>query len=165
MPKMSYKNKTATPNEDANYRLWRLLNHTVFLIIRSREKELNQFGINLEEAYVLDILNINKGTASIQEIVNVMLYPHHSISTLLKNMALKGLIKKRKSNTDARQYNVNITSKGAALFSKITRNSINETFSRLKPRAQNILYIKLRKLALSAYKTMGKKPHPRMFVR
>ena len=165
MPKMSNNNKTAIPNEDANFRLWRLLNHTVFLIILSREKELNQFGINMEEAYVLDILNTRNRTASIQEIVNVTIYPHHSISTLLRNMVLNGLIKKSKSNTDARQYNVNITPKGAALYSKITMNSINETFSRLKPRAQSILYIKLRKLALSAYKTMGKKPHPRMFVR
>lgn len=165
MPKISEKNKPITIDESANYGLWRLLNHTVFLIIRSREKELNQFGISIEEAYVLDILNINQGTASIQEIVNITIYPHHSISTLLTNMALKGLIKKRKSDIDARQYNVSITPKGAALFSKLTRNSINETFSRLTPRTQSILYTKLRKLALSAYKTIGIKPHPRMFVR
>jgi DNA-binding MarR family transcriptional regulator len=161
---MSYKNQTETSSDAAAFNLWRLLNHTVFMITRSREKELTQYNTNIEQAYVLDILNSRNGTTSIQDIVNTTLIQHHSISTLLSRMALQGLIKKNKSTADARQYDIVITPKGEALFSKITRNSITDIFSVLTPRDQNGLHIKLKKLVLKAYKVAGKKPHPNIFL-
>jgi DNA-binding MarR family transcriptional regulator len=165
MKKMSDNSQPEASNSDAAaFKLWRLLNHTVFLIIRSREKELAQYGVNLGQAYVLDILHTKHGSATIQDIVAITLLQHHSISTTLNRMALQGLIKKTKRTSDARQYNVIITPKGEALFNKITRNSITDIFSSLSERDQKGLYIKLKKLVVKAYKVLGKKRHPNIFI-
>jgi DNA-binding MarR family transcriptional regulator len=160
---MNTKTRTEKSSKTDTFDLWRMFNHTVYLIVRSRQQELAQYGLNIEQAYVLDILHSKNGTASIQDIVNTTLIQHHSISTLLSRMALQGLIKKNKSTADARQYNIVLTPKGAALFNKITRSSIADIFSVLTPRDQNGLRLKLKKLMLKAYKALGKKPHFEMF--
>jgi DNA-binding MarR family transcriptional regulator len=79
-------------------------------------------------------------------------------------MAVQGLVKKTKRTSDARQYDVMITPKGEALFSKITRNSITEIFGELSPRDQKGFYIKLKKLMVKAYKVLGIKHQSNIFL-
>src|SRR4030042_1661058 len=119
---------------DVDFNLWRFLNHTAFMINRSRQKELAQYGVTLEQAQVLDILHQGRGMATISDIVNITLRQHHSISTLVSRMAMQGLVKKVRNASDARPYNVTITEKGRALFRAITRDSITEIFSCLSER-------------------------------
>jgi len=157
---MSTKNQPETPNTDADFALWRLINHTTFLINRSREKELAQFHITPEQAHVMDVLHNSGGTSTIQNIVNITMRQHHSISTLLNRMALQGLIKKTKNPHDARQYSVTFTTKGQTLFNKITHHTITEVFSVLSERDQKGLNVKLKKLMFKAYKVLGKKFQP-----
>jgi DNA-binding MarR family transcriptional regulator len=154
---MSTENQPGAPHTDTDFALWRLLNHTTFVINRSREKELAQFHITPEQAHVMDVLHHSGGTATIQDIVNITMRQHHSISTLLNRMTLQGLIKKTKSPTDARQYSVTFTPKGQTLFSKITHDTITEIFSVLSERDQKGLHIKLKKLMMKTYKVLGKK--------
>ncbi|MHB8104319.1 MAG: MarR family winged helix-turn-helix transcriptional regulator [Dehalococcoidales bacterium] len=161
---MSKKDRSQVPTNEASFNLWRLFNHTVFIIIRTREQELAKFGLTMEQAYVLDMLNTSHGIVTIQAIVNTTLLRHHYVSTLLSRMALQGLIKKVRSTTDARQFDIMMLPKGQSLFNKITRNSITEILSELSVREQNSISIKLRKLMLKAYKLIGRKLQPNIFV-
>ena len=96
-----------TTDKDTDFRLWRLLDHTRFVISRSREKELARFGMTPEQAHVLDILHQSGGKATIQEIVNITMRQHHSISTLVGRRAKQGPVKK---NTGAPPTPASITS-------------------------------------------------------
>ncbi|OGO33178.1 MAG: hypothetical protein A2Z29_08655 [Chloroflexi bacterium RBG_16_56_11] len=149
-----------TTDKDTDFRLWRLLDHTRFVISRSREKELARFGMTPEQAHVLDILHQSGGKATIQEIVNITMRQHHSISTLVGRMAKQGLVKKIRSASDSRQYNVNITEKGRALFQSITRRSVEEIFGDLTERDKKALQKVLKKLQVKAYQSLGKKYRP-----
>jgi DNA-binding MarR family transcriptional regulator len=144
-------------NDDVSFRLWRFLYHTAFVINRSRQKELAQYGVTPEQAHVLDILHQSRGKVTIQDIVNITMRQHHSISTLVGRMVMQGLVKKVRSPADARQYNVNITEKGKALFRTITRDSITDIFSCLSKRDMQGLDNGLKKLMTKAYQALIKK--------
>ncbi len=144
-------------NNDINFQLWRLLDHTRFVIARSRKKELSQYGLTPEQAHVLDILNRSGGMVIIQEIVNITMRQHHSISTLVNRMAKQGLVNRIRSVSDARQYNVIITEKGQALFRTTTRNSITDIFSGLSEGDKKGLDKGLKRLLAKAYQVLGKK--------
>ena len=143
-------------DDDVDFNLWRFLNHTAFMINRSRQKELAQYGVTPEQAQVLDILHQGRGMATISDIVNITLRQHHSISTLVSRMAMQGLVKKVRNASDARRYNVTITEKGRALFRAITRDSITEIFSCLSERDRQGLDKGLKKLMEKAYRALIK---------
>ncbi|OGN94883.1 MAG: hypothetical protein A2Y89_01030 [Chloroflexi bacterium RBG_13_51_18] len=143
-------------DDDVDFNLWRFLNHTAFMINRSRQKELAQYGVTPEQAQVLDILHQGRGMATISDIVNITLRQHHSISTLVSRMAMQGLVKKVRNASDARRYNVTITEKGRALFRAITRDSITEIFSCLSERDRQELDKGLKKLMEKAYRALIK---------
>jgi len=147
-------------NNDIDFNLWRILNHTGFVIARSRKKELAQYGLTPEQAHILDILHHSGGTVTIQGIVTITMRQHHSISTLVDRMAKQGLVKKLKSASDARQYDVITTEKGQTLFSRTTRNAITDIFSALSGREKKELDTGLKKLRAKAYKLLGKKYQP-----
>ena len=156
---MSKANSDYNPflrDDDVSFQLWRLLYHTAFLINRSRQKELAQYGVTPEQAHVLDILYQSRGTAKIRDIVKITMRQHHSISTLINRMAAQGLVKKVRSSTDARQYNVTITEKGKVLFRTITRHSITDIFSCLSGRDRQGLDTGLKRLMAKAYQALEK---------
>ncbi len=144
-------------DDDTDLALWRFLNHTAFVINRSRRKELARYGLTLEQAYVLDILHHNRGSATIQDIVKITLRRHHSISTLVNRMAAQGLVKKVRSASDARKYNVTITAKGRTLFRTMTRDSIKDIFSCLSAGEKEGLDKGLKKLLFKAFQALDKK--------
>jgi len=147
-------------DSDINFSLWRILNHTGFVIARSRKKELAQYGLTPEQAHILDILHHSGGTVTIQGIVDITMRQHHSISTLVDRMSKQGLVKKVKNASDARQYDVMITKKGQELFGGTTRKSITDIFSALSAREKKELEKGLKKLRARAYKLLGKKYQP-----
>ncbi len=144
-------------DDDTDFALWRFLNHTAFVINRSRQKELAQYGLTPEQAHVLDILHQSHGSATIQDIVNITLRQHHSISTLVCRMAAQGIVKKVRSASDARQYNVTITAKGRALYRTMTRDSVKEIFSCLSSEEREELDKGLKKLLLKAFQELDEK--------
>jgi len=156
---MSRANSDFNPflrDDDVSFGLWRLLYHTAFVINRSRQKELAQYGVTPEQAHVLDILYQSRGMATIRDIVNITMRQHHSISTLVGRMATQGLLKKVRSPADARQYNVVITEKGKKLFRTITRRSITDIFSCLSDSDRQALDNRLKKLMEKAYQAIEK---------
>lgn len=157
---MNINDNRPSRDNDIDFSLWRILNHTTFVIARSRKKELAQYGLTSEQAHILDILHHSGGTVTIQGIVAITMRQHHSISTLVDRMAKQGLVNKVKSASDARQYDVIITEKGRALFSRTTKNAITAIFSALSGREKKELDTGLKKLRARAYKLLGKKYQP-----
>jgi DNA-binding MarR family transcriptional regulator len=145
---------------DKNFELWRLLDHTGFMISRSREKELSRYGLSPEQAHILYILNKSNGATTIQDILKITMRQHHSISTLVNRMSMQGLVNKARSKEDARRFVLSITEKGQALFRSITRNSIDEIFSGLSEENKKGLDRGLKTLLAKAYQALGKKYQP-----
>jgi DNA-binding MarR family transcriptional regulator len=149
-------NSNEIPQTDADFALWRVLDHTRFMVSRLREQELDQFGITPEMAHILDILSQNNGSATMNELVEITVRRHHSISTQIERMTKLGLVKKVKSRKDHRGYNILITEKGHELFKRVTRDSIKTTFSCLSEDDKKGLGIRLRALMIQAYELNGK---------
>ena len=90
------------------------------------------------------------------ELADITVRRHHSISTQIERMAKQGTVKKIKNQKDLRQYNVLITRKGQELFKQITRDSIKKAFSCLSEEDKKGLDIRLNALLMNAYKINGK---------
>ncbi|MCR4393211.1 MAG: MarR family transcriptional regulator [Dehalococcoidales bacterium] len=148
---MNQSEREGKPEVDLDFVLWRVLDHTRFMISRLREKELDQFGITPEMSYILDILTQRGGTTTINEIAEITMRKHHSISTQIARMAKQGLVKKIKNHKDLRGYDIVITEKGQDLFKRITRDSIREVFSCLSIEDKKALDIRLKALLMHAY--------------
>jgi DNA-binding MarR family transcriptional regulator len=126
---MAPRKKEKWVEDDPNFTLWRLFDHTRFMVARLREKELGQFGLTPEQTHILYILSHHEGPASINFIVNVTQRQHHSISTQIDRMTKQGLVSRNRTPEDARRYEVKITKKGQDLLDKVPRNSVTRSFS------------------------------------
>jgi DNA-binding MarR family transcriptional regulator len=122
-------NNQEQPNVEPVFALWRLFEHTRFMISRIREKELDQFGLTPEQTRILDILAQHKGPITINYIVEITQRQHHSISTQIDRMFRQGLVSRSRTPEDARKYEVSITKRGMALVNKVTRDSIDHIFA------------------------------------
>jgi DNA-binding MarR family transcriptional regulator len=139
-----------------NFSLWKLLDHTRFMVSRSREMELAEFGLTPEQSHVLEILRQNAGKTTINEIVDITQRQHHSISTLINRMTKQGLVVKKKDLNDNRKYDVVITKKGKQLTNKMTTRSVEEVFSCLADAEKVELRNHLNCLLLKSYAVLGK---------
>ena len=92
-----------------NHGLWRLLDHTRFMISRLREKELDEFGLTPEQVHILDIISHTKGYTTINDIVEITQRKHNSISTQIDRMAKQGLVSRKRNSVDNRKYEITIT--------------------------------------------------------
>jgi DNA-binding MarR family transcriptional regulator len=146
----------STTQEDNDFGLWRLLDHTRFMISRLRQRELDQVGLTPEQAYILDILEKYGGMTTINRLVEVTMRRHHSISTQIVRMVKQGLVKKKVSPKDHREFEISITPKGRELFSQISRESIKQAFSCLSKEDKKELDTRLKSLLIHAYNLNGK---------
>jgi DNA-binding MarR family transcriptional regulator len=152
---MEKPREVGIPDYEENYKLWRLLDHTHFMISRLRGKELNEFGLTREQVYILDILAHSDGKSTMNNIMNITQRKHHSVSTQIDRMAKQGLISKKKNSDDSRQYEVSITKRGRALHAHIPRDSFNKTFSCLSENNKQELRSNLNCLLERAYTLHG----------
>ena len=156
---MNQKNKVPEIVMD-NFSLWRFLDHTRFVIARNREMELSRYGLTPEQSHILNILVQKGGSSTINEIVDITLRQHHSISTLINRMSKQELVKKIKTPNDNRIYQVVITPKGESLLNKVTHESIDMVFSGLSEREKRELQTHLNRLMTKGYKMLGKNLKP-----
>jgi DNA-binding MarR family transcriptional regulator len=139
-----------------DFSLWRILDHTRFMIARSREMELSRYGLTPEQSHILDILHESDGATTINQLVDITQRQHHSISTLINRMARQGLVDRRTSPVDRRKYEVAITGKGEALVGRMTRESVDRVFAALSREEKRCLRASLMLLMKGAYETLGK---------
>ncbi len=149
------------PATDTAFTLWRILDHARFTIARSREMELARLGLTPEQSHVLDILHESGGSTTINELVDITLRQHHSISTLIDRMNKQKLLTKRKSGTDKRQYEVVITEKGKDLVKNMTRESINTIFACLTKEEMDLMKLHLTRLGDEAYRVLKEELEPK----
>ncbi len=147
---------------DPGFSLWRILDHTRFIIARSREKELARYGLTPEQSHVLDILQESNGSTTINQLVELTQRQHHSISTLIDRMTKQGLVSKHKGREDRRRYEVFITPKGQELAERMSRESISAIFSTLSESDMDKLRAILRRLDASAREELRKDEDPRL---
>jgi DNA-binding MarR family transcriptional regulator len=145
-----------------DFALWRLFDHTRFMIARNREMELARYGLTPEQSHVLTILYLKGGSTTINEIVEITMRQHHSISTLINRMTKQELVKKIKTPTDNRIYQVVITAKGEKLLQKVTQDSITTAFSSLSEKEKLQLWSSLECLLAKSYEMLGKKLRPQL---
>jgi DNA-binding MarR family transcriptional regulator len=119
------KKEIQTTNVDPDFSLWRMLDHTRFMISRLREKELDLVGLTPEQAHILDILVQNDGSTNINQIAGITMRRHHSISTQIDRMVKQGLVKKKQSTRDRREFSILITEKGQELDIRLKSLLIN----------------------------------------
>jgi DNA-binding MarR family transcriptional regulator len=152
---MDEQNSMSYIPEDEDFKLWRFLGHTSYAIARARENELARFGLTSEQSYVLDILDVRGGSTTMNDIMNMTLRQHHTISTLVDRMVKRGLVEKNRSVSDGRQYTIVMTRQGRELFKAITRESIIGAFSVLSKQEKRELSGLLTKLLDKAYDLNG----------
>ena len=140
---------------DPEFQLWRILDHTRFMIARAREKELAHFGLTPEQSHVLDILVGQGGSVTINDIVAVTQRQHHSISTLVSRMVRQGLVTKKKDPDDLRKWVVSITPQGERVFRDLTRDAIHRIISCLPENNRATFKEDLLCLLKRAYEVLG----------
>jgi DNA-binding MarR family transcriptional regulator len=134
-----------------DYNLWRLLDHTRFMIYRLRSMELDQAGLTAEQAHILDILSQSEDSISINQIVNITQRKHHSISVQIQRMSKQNLVTLKRDPLDSRKYEVEITKRGRTLLDEVSRDSIPVVFSCIPLEAKEHLRVYLKELLDKAY--------------
>lgn len=150
--------------DETDFRLWRYMDHTRYMIFRSREKELAQVGLTPEQAYVLDILDAAGGATTINHIAQATQRQHNSISTLMTRMAKLGLIRKTRTRRDKRIYRIALTSKGRSIFTTIPRSSVTQALSCLSAEEKTRMVEYLDRLLSHAYESTGQSYGPEIFL-
>ncbi len=145
---------------EADFSLWRMLDHARFMIARSREMELSKYDLTPEQSHVLDILRESEGSTTINQLVEITQRQHHSISTLVDRMTRQGLVAKKKAGTDKRKYEVILTEKGREMSARMTRNSVDMIFSCLNEEEKNQLRTIMTKLTIESYRVLGHRISP-----
>jgi DNA-binding MarR family transcriptional regulator len=133
----------------SDYGLWRLLERTRFAIARLRELELAQFGLTIEQASILKILQGNGGSTTAKSLESETMRQHHSISTLVNRMIRMGLLAKERHQA-GRTHTIVITEKGESLLTGMTFSALELTFSSLNTKEKRLLTSCLSSLRLEA---------------
>lgn len=136
--------------------LWQMLARTDHLLTKLRQKELRQYGINMNDAIVLFTVLRLKGLATPANISQQLFWEPHTVSEQLKSMEAKGLIKKVRDLQRHNLIHVEITEKGLEAYRQSAkRKSTRELMSVLDKEDQVQLWTLLAKLRERAMHESG----------
>ena len=82
------------------------------------EKSLQEFGLNISEFGVLEML-YHKGDQPVQKVAEKILVTSGTITYVINKLEKKGFVIRRKCNKDKRVYYVSLTEKGKDYISHI----------------------------------------------
>jgi DNA-binding MarR family transcriptional regulator len=141
---------------DADHDLWMLLTHTRYAIYRSREKELQRYGVSPEQVGVLFIVQALGNKATPSEISRYILRQPHTVSALIERMSEKGFVKKMHDLDKKNLVRVSLTEKGQKIYERSTkRGPIHRIMSTLSDSERTQLRLLLEKLHTQARKEIG----------
>ena len=141
---------------DEDHDLWMLLTHTRYAIYRSREKELQRYGVSPEQVGVLFIIQALDNRATPSEIARFILRQPHTVSALIERMAEKGFVKKQHDLDRKNLVRVSLTEKGQRVYEHSTkRGPIHRIMSTLSSEERTQLRTLLNKLHSQARKEIG----------
>jgi len=141
---------------DEDHDLWMLLTHTRYAIYRSREKELQRYGVSPEQVGILFIVQALGNRATPSEISRFILRQPHTVSALIERMEEKGLVKKMHDLDKRNLVRVSMTEKGQKLYEYSTkRGPIHRIMGVLSNEERTQLQVLLQKLQGQARKEIG----------
>jgi DNA-binding MarR family transcriptional regulator len=149
------REETGSGQFGKDFGLWGLLDQTRSAIARSRELELARCGLTLPQSSVLFTLYHAGGMVTLGEISERTMRRHHSVSTLIKRMAERGLVETTAKQPDDNKKRVIISPKGRGLFEKATASSIEIIFSALSTEEKQALKQYLLQLQEKARSLLG----------
>jgi len=126
---LEYVQKNARTMSD-EYEIWGKVTEVNKLIGKARSIELSTINLTPEQSHILRILMLKGGTSTINEIADITLRTHNTVSILVKRMEKAGLVYRRKKEL-SKQYLISITEKGSELFNTMPIDSIEMIFSAL----------------------------------
>ena len=132
-------------NDD--YRLWVLLLQNRDLIFNIRERQLSQYGITVEQAAVLFIVNQVGDGITVGEIAWWILHKPHSVSGIIKRMERSGLVIRTRDAKRQSVVRISLTEAGRRAY-RNTREieSIQAIFAALSDEEKSNLTSYLEKL-------------------
>jgi DNA-binding MarR family transcriptional regulator len=141
---------------DEDHDLWMLLTHTRYAIYRSREKELQRFGVSPEQVGVLFMVQALNNRATPSEISRYILRQPHTVSALIERMVEKGFVKKAHDLDRKNLVRISLTEKGQQVYERSTkRGPIHRIMSVLSEEERTQLRGLLGKLHSQARKEIG----------
>jgi len=133
-------------------------------IVKAEDKEMQKYGISLEEAGMLFVAEAIGKNANPAEIARWHLREHHSVSDLLKRMNKKGLVNLDKDLERKNMIRVSLTPKGREAFliwkNARARHEITSVLSEEERQQLTVCLEKLRDAALSRLSIDYKPPFP-----
>jgi DNA-binding MarR family transcriptional regulator len=150
-------------DSDQDYTLWLLLRQACDASLRARDKELSQYGISVEEAAVLFVVQSTGERATPSEISRWLFREPHSTSGLIIRMEKDGLVTKVADLERKNMLRVVMTDKGREAYEKSTaRETIHRMMSSLSQNERQVLRSCMERLRNEAVKELRveRKPPP-----
>jgi len=141
-------------NEDRDFNIWVLLDHSAYAVFRAREMELNQFGLTHMQAAILFSLQNEGGKATLAQLSNWLLREPNSVSALINRMVKNGLVDKIRGPEDEK-IRVVITDKGRTMYEKTSRRSISMILTSLSDKEKEQFITCLKKVRTTARNLLG----------
>jgi len=136
--------------------LWQILARTDHIVSKVRQKELHQYGINMNEAIILfSALRLGR-LATPANLSQQLFWEPHTVSEQLKSMETKGLIRKVRDLGRRNLYRVEVTEKGLEAYRQSARRrSTRKTMSVLTKEEQTEMWTILAKIREMAMRQLG----------
>jgi len=150
-------------DSDQDCTLWFLLRQACDASLRARDKELSPYGISVEEATVLFVVEATGERATPSEISRWLFREPHSTSGLIIRMEKDGLVTKVADLERKNMLRVVMTEKGRAAYEKSSgRESIHRIMSSLSQDERELLRSCLERMRNEALKELRveRKPPP-----
>ncbi len=141
--------------DDPRITLYGLLDQTRETISKAVELELGQYQMSAPQVKIMHTLALGDGGMTLGELASATIRELNSISTIIRRMQNRGLVKKVRRAGDDRTY-VTLTEKGRDIYNNIvTEQSIYLIFDALSIEEKKDLAVLLRKLQSKARDLLG----------
>lgn len=136
---------------DINLKLVIAMARTYDSLFSEIEKNFKEFGLNISEFGVLEML-YHKGDQPVQKVAEKVLVTSGTITYVINKLEKKDLVIRRKCNKDKRVYYVSLTEKGKEFIAYIFpkhKDFLNDLFKDLSEESKRELLenlIKFRKI-------------------
>ncbi|MBE6053251.1 MAG: MarR family transcriptional regulator [Clostridium sartagoforme] len=104
--------------DNINLKLVIAMARTYDSLFSEMEKNFNEFGLNISEFGVLEML-YHKGDQPVQKVAEKILVTSGTITYVINKLEKKDLVVRRKCNKDKRVYYVSLTEKGKDFIAHI----------------------------------------------
>lgn len=142
--------------EDKDYDLWMLLAQTHHLVAKLRDKEVSQYGISREQAFILFIIQALGNKATPANISRHTVLQLNTISEIINRMVKNGLVTKTKESEGRTRIKVKFTEKGQwAYYQSVKRESMHSIMTALSEEKRQQLQLCLEILRDSALKQLA----------